>query len=119
MTIVRRINAREEFDALKKLAAKDGHGVYRPTHVVCNASGEIVGYLSVTPLPVVAATWLDTKRVSALESIRVLDALRTAARMEGRAAMLFRCDESSPFFPQMARLGLRDLGATHLFEMPV
>ncbi len=113
-----RLRTREELAALTALAAADGHGVFRPTHLIRKdgAPGEVCGYVSVSAVPVVLGFWTHTKNVNALESSRVLRDLATSFRFQGHPSFVIRCDADSPFYPVAQRLGFSPLGATHLFE---
>ena len=115
---ITRLHSQADLATLRQLATSDGHGVFRPTHLFRDGpENEIVGYLSHSPLPFVAALWTHSQRVNALRSARALAQLAAVARFNGAPAQLMRCDATSPYFPEMTRLGFRALGPTHLFEL--
>ena len=55
---------------VRAAAAADGHGVIHPTHAVVRGD-EVVGYTSLGSVKLVFA-WLDTRKLSAPETLQVI-----------------------------------------------
>jgi len=103
---VRRIRE-DEHEKLSQLAAADNHIVLFPTHVVEKA-GEIVGYLSIGAIPTVNL-WMDSERVKASDSIAVLGQLDAIMDDSGIATYFMPCDEKSPYYRVMEKLGFEPI----------
>ena len=95
----------EDLEPLKRAAAEDDHAVVYPTHMI-ERDGEIVGYVSVCATPIVNV-WLDSKKVQALDSVRLLTRLEQRLEAEGLRQYIMPCAKDSPFFKRMVRLGFR------------
>jgi len=93
---------------LEAVAQADDHMVMYPTHTV-NDGSDMVGYLSVFSIPTVNV-WLHTKRVRALDSVRLLAQMNGALGMNGVREYIMPCLKTSPFYPNMERLGFRPIG---------
>jgi len=102
----------DELRDLLLAAASDNHVVIGASHVI-RKDGELVGYASIGSVPMVNV-WLDSKRVKALDSLRLLRAGEVLARDLGVRQYLMPCAHTSPFFPHMERLGFKRLGFTSL-----
>lgn len=98
----------DQLSALGAFANADNHCVLYPTHLVTDA-GSTIGYASVLATPIVNV-WLDSKRVSALVSARLLGMLDQALRFSGQRGYVMPCSKDSPFFPHMGRLGFSVMG---------
>lgn len=94
-------------------AAEDNHFVLYPSHAVVK-HGEIVGYGSICTIPT-AHIWLDTKKVTALDSIRLHRELDDLVRREGHGSLVTLCAESSPFYPHMRHFGYCKIAPMTLF----
>lgn len=103
---VRRIR-QDEVSELRRLAAQDDHEVLAPTHVVVK-NGCIVGYLSIGAIPTVNV-WMSTEHTEARDSIAVLGQLDAIVDHGGIPMYFMPCDEKSPFFKVMDKLGFRKL----------
>lgn len=97
---------------LLRAAATDDHVVIAPSHIARQA-GQIVGYASLGSIAVVNV-WLDSRRVTAFDSLRLLRASEEEARRLGLKQYLMPCAHTSPFYPHMERLGFKRLGFTSL-----
>lgn len=93
---------------LVSLAASDNHCVLYPTHVI-RKDGQVAGYVSVCATPIVNV-WLHTQKVEALDSVRLLGKLDDYMRMIGQDSYIMPCAKTSPFYPNMERLGFTVLG---------
>ena len=82
----------EDYDALTKAAAADGHPVYAPS-TVYEKDGEIVGYYSMS-VPLVM-TWQHTKKMGPLDSVKVLGHIEGSLR--AFPFVCLPCDPESPF----------------------
>lgn len=100
-------------DRLHAAAAADNHAVLNPTHVVLKGEA-IVGYGSLAGLPTLHL-WVDSKRVNAMESMRLLETTEVLLAEGGCRAVCVPCSEESPFYAHMERLGYTKLGRTVLF----
>lgn len=107
-----RVTSVAELEELKERAAEDQHRVVLATHLV-RKDGKIVGYGSIAPAPIVNV-WLDSKRVEAIESARLLRRLTDGLSFSGARHVLMPCADSSPFYPVMEKLGFERLGPTVL-----
>lgn len=94
--------------ALRAAARADEHALLFPTHVV-SKGGDLVGYASLDATPIVNV-WLDSKRVVALDSVRLLVAAEQRLHERGIRTYVMPCARTSPFFPHMGRLGFKLLG---------
>jgi hypothetical protein len=104
-----------KLDALRALAAEDGHMVINPTHVMVGPEGNIIGYLSLNGLPVVHA-WFDTKHKHVRDSLTMIEHGQTILRQQGVRGFAVACAAESPFTPHLPRLGFHQLGATVLWH---
>lgn len=93
---------------LNERAAADNHIVLYPTHMVLDGP-EIVGYGSVFATPIVGA-WMDSKKVNALGSMKMLGALESALRFNGLKEYIMPCSRQSPYFLHMERMGYSPIG---------
>lgn len=92
----------QDLPELHKNAAEDNHaGVYLPTHVSVK-DGRIVGYLSVGVVPMIL-TWQDTKRVTPLDSIRLLS--KVEGITDQYKHICFPCDPESPYNRLLPKAG--------------
>lgn len=105
---------KERMAELRAAALGDAHLVLFPTHAVMDA-GEMVGYASVCATPTVNV-WLHSKKVNALNSVKLLGHLEAALRMQGLREYIMPCSKESPFFPNMVRLGFVPLGENVSFH---
>jgi len=112
MIDLRAIRTADEFQRLKDAAAADNHRIVLATHLI-QKDGEIVGYGSVNGAPLVNV-WLDSRKVEALESVRLLRRLTDGLSFTGARNVLMPCGENSPFYPVMEKLGFERLGSTTL-----
>lgn len=102
-----------EVPALKEASEADSHGLFFQSHLL-RRKGEIVGSFSQS-VPV-HTVWLDSKKLSGLESFHAIQALDEYLIQTGNARSLSLCSVESPFFPFMARLGKREVFRGALFE---
>lgn len=99
-------------EALVVAAAKDDHGVLYPTHVILK-NNEIVGYFSLCITPLVNV-WFDSKKLNARDSLNAISVIENIARLSGFKELVVPCQEQSPFFKLMNKMGYTDLGPTHM-----
>lgn len=104
----------EDIPVLQAAAAADRHGVLYPSDGVWK-DGQLVGYASICTTPIVHV-WLDSRRVTAIDSVRLLAQLDARLRAQGMSSYLMPCAKTSPFSPCMRRLGFVRLGETVLFD---
>jgi hypothetical protein len=102
----------EQVKDLLLAAAADDHIVIAPSHVA-RLGDDLVGYASIGSIPVVNV-WLDSQRVKAIDSLRLLRAAEQASRDMGIRQWLMPCAHTSPFYPHMERLGFKRLGFASL-----
>lgn len=103
----------ERLQALVQAAAADHHQVVAPTHAVIKGE-TIVGYASMAGLPTMHV-WLDSTRVHAGESLRLLETALAVMADKGVRAVCVPCGTESPFAAHMERLGFTKLGPTVLY----
>lgn len=98
----------EQWDDLRQAAAADGHAALAPSHVVLDGK-RIVGCTSIGSISYMNV-WLDSRRVRALDSFRLLRVAEQEARALGMDKYLIGCTQESPFHPHMERMGFKRLG---------
>lgn len=96
-------------------AHADNHALLAPTHAVRNGEGKIIGYVSITALPVVHV-WMDSQAAGVRDSVAMLAQTEAILRDRSHGYYVMPCQESSPFFPLLAKAGFTDLGPCHLFH---
>ena len=111
-TVLEPLRDEAQFQALLQAAAADDHVVIAPSHVATQ-DGQVVGYASLGSIAVVNV-WLDSQRVKALDSLRLLKQAESVAKATGLRQYLMPCAHTSPFLPHMERLGFTKLGYTCL-----
>ncbi len=99
----------EDEPQLTANAAEDQHVAIAPTHVVEDDKGRIIGYASIGAVQYFGC-WLDSKRVNAMQSVQLLAQGEQIAREQGAQQVLMPCEQRSPFYPYMQRLGFQKLG---------
>ena len=109
---IRRIRP-EEVQPLIDEAAKDNHGVFRPTHVATK-NGEVVGYLSIGSVPLVY-TWMHTQKVTPRDSVNALVFVEDVLKHVGADCVCMPCWENSPYYPYMEEFGYLKLITTTMF----
>lgn len=118
MFSVRPITAQEQIVALNEEAAKDNHAVLFPSHVIQNAENKVVGYFSLARMPTVNV-WTSTKETTAKESLHLLSCLDSlmADMLKTNPAPIYAmpCQEDSPYFELMEKMGFQKLGGTVMF----
>ena len=105
---------KEDVAPLMAAAKDDNHSVLFPTHVI-KSGGDIVGYISICNTPIVNV-WVDSKKVGAMDTMRMLDVIDGSLRMRGTPEYIMPCAKSSPFFPNMERLGFSPIGENVWFH---
>jgi len=99
----------EDFNPLVEAAKKDNHMVLYPSHILKNNDNDIIGYASVCSAPVVMV-WSDSKKMTALQSVRVLHEVEDKLKLMGIKQYLMPCAKISPYFKYMPKLGFSELG---------
>jgi hypothetical protein len=107
---------KEEFDILRELAREDNHAVFYPTEVIWKG-GQRVGWFSVGAMPTVWA-WMSTRRMKIRDSLQAINTVEAVCRRTGSPGVFLPCDEKSPFFPYLEKIGYVDLGKFHFFFKP-
>lgn len=110
---IRILRSAEEQQRLEKEADADGHIIVAPTHLV-EKEGEIVGSISMGVVPMVL-TWLSSTKVTARDSLAVLNVIENLATAQGQRALCIPCWEQSPFYPFMQKFGYNKLFTTDIF----
>lgn len=96
-------------------AQADDHAVLAPTHAVIGAEGRVVGYASILSLPMVHV-WVDRQAGTARDSLELGAQIDAVVSDRGGAEYLIPCEETSPYFPAMERLGFERVGPVVLFR---
>lgn len=117
MIKMRPLSSNEELKALIELAKKDDHVVLGATHILTK-NDEIVGYMSIGGITHVH-NWFDTENVTASDSIIAISQAEAIMASQGVKNYIVACDEQSPFFSKMDRLGFKALFNTNLFTKEV
>lgn len=104
-----------EFEQLAKLAVKDKHGVYVPTHTI-KRDDQLIGYFSIgSPgVPIVLA-WLDTENVRPRESFMLINSVENHVSLNGARSVAFPVPKDSPFHPLMPSMGYNNCGNYDFF----
>jgi hypothetical protein len=110
-----RLRTPEQHAAVAAAARADNHALLAPTHAVKNDAGEVIGYVSICALPVVHV-WMDTQRAGVRDSAAMLTQTEAILRDRSHGSYEMPCQESSPFYPYLAKAGFTDLGPCHLFH---
>ena len=98
----------QQWQELQRVAQEDGHAALAPSHIAVHGD-RIVGCASIGSITYMNV-WLDSKRVRALDSARLMRAAEVEARRQGLRNYLIGCTQDSPFYPHMERMGFRRLG---------
>lgn len=106
------LKSETELRALIELASGDHHMIFAPTHLIRRGE-ELLGYVSLGGATVLNA-WVDSRRVSARESLFALNVVENLAAASGVKRLLLPVAENSPFFPLVGRLGYAALGKATL-----
>lgn len=106
---------RDDIEPLRIAAKEDNHVVLWPTHVA-RRGGELVGYFGINSMPQVHV-WMNSKSVSAMESVRCLDALQNVLRCQNWGELVLPCNTDSPYHPFMRKLGFAPINEkAHMFH---
>src|SRR3990167_4581034 len=95
------ITTQEQIDRLVIAAAKDGHKVSYPTHIVMKHE-EIVGYFSICKIPVIGL-WLHTQEIRPIDSVILLNTAENFARAAGHKHIFVPVSPDSPYVSVLER----------------
>lgn len=90
-----------DMEALKAVAAQDGHVVVAPTYVV-EKGDQMIGYIGVVPSVLI---WLDQDRSSIRDSIQVMNFYENILLAQGVHIIGVPCSDKSPLKPFLPRVG--------------
>lgn len=114
---LRQIKGQAMLDELAMNAAADDHKLFWPTMAI-EKGGELVGYVSVPFTPTIYL-WADSKRMTALDSVRALKEVEQIMQQHGWSEIMVPCAKDSPFFSKMQRLGFEEVGEATFFKKPI
>lgn len=101
--------------AVEQAAAADSHTLLSPTHAV-KKDGKIIGYVSILAMPIVHA-WMDRESATVRDTLATQAQIEAIVRDRGVNQYYMPCQENSPYFPVLRKLGMTDLGGSaHLFH---
>lgn len=103
----------EQYLELCAKANEDKHPVVTPSHLV-TIGGEIVGYGSIANCPIFSV-WTHSKKVSAMDSVRLLHQAESIAKAMGHTQYIMPCSTTSPYFKHMKRFGFAPMGNFSLY----
>lgn len=107
-------NSQQEI-AVEQAAAADSHALLAPTHAV-KKDGKVIGYVSILAMPVVHV-WMDREAATVRDSLAMLAQTEAIVRDRGAHQYYMPCQENSPYFPLLEKVGMTDLGGSaHLFH---
>lgn len=109
---IRRILSPTEVQELCAAAKADDHLVVSPSHIL-RKNGEVCGYFS-AQVPAVHI-WASTKLMTAGDSMASIATMESLMDSAGHSSIIVPCNDQSPFFPLMERMGYTKLWPTVLF----
>jgi hypothetical protein len=110
--MVRPLRGQADWERLRDEAAKDGHEIFFPSHVI-EKHGEVAGYLGVCSMPMLRM-WLHTERMKARDSLLAMAVAENLMRANGVQAAGGLISRESNVFPHMAKMGWKGIGETVL-----
>ncbi len=105
---IRPLRTNDELNELIKLANADEHLVVDASHLV-QKDGQTIGYLSLGK-SVMVNVWMDTKKVTASDSLHILNSMEAMLADKGASHYLMPCTPTSPYAKVMDKLGFKSLG---------
>lgn len=102
-----------DLSRIEAAAKADRCGVLYPTHYI-EKNKEIVGYISLGVIPMVAA-WLDSKKVKARDSFHVGAFIDDAMSFRGVQTYSMPIHSDSPSIPYFSQVGCINAGQHTLF----
>jgi hypothetical protein len=117
MIKVRPIRSNDELKQLIEIAAADNHVVIGPTHLLIKGD-EIVGYMSLGGITHVH-NWFHSEKGNAKDSLLAISQGEAILAQQGITNYIVACDEESPFFGKMEKIGFTPLFNTNLYSKEV
>lgn len=114
MIKVKPIRDHEQLDAVYQAAKANQEGIIDPTHYV-EKDGEIVGAISVAVA--CSSWWMHTEKTGPRDSLATFQVLEALMEDRGIKSYLMPCEERSPFYKIMERVGFKKLlGSWSIFK---
>lgn len=112
--ILKPLRTAEQFDTVKIAAHNDNHLVLCPTHGLIK-DDKVVGYTSIMGLPLVHI-WVDTNNGTVRDSLSALHQIEAVLRDRGITAYCVPCEETSPFYPLLPKVGFEPISKMMIFQ---
>lgn len=94
----------------------DGHNCYRPSHILRDDTGEIVGAFSTHSAPILYF-WMDSRKRNPLAASRGYKLAEAAMAQLGHEHIVLPIQTTSLFYTHVAQMGFQHLmGSVELFE---
>lgn len=110
---IRPIADQATLELAQRLAQADGHFLLNPSHVV-QRNGEIIGAFSVARAPMLGV-WMHSSKVGPRDSVHLLASIEDLMANAGAGLYVMPCEERSPYYEKMEKLGFVRMGACVLF----
>jgi len=107
----------QQYHAAVEAARADGHRLITPSHLVLQ-NNEIIGAGSLGNAPVLSV-WTHTKKVSALQSMKLWRNAKLTLAQAGHKQCIMPCSKNSPYYPHMNKFGFSPIGDFTLFWAPL
>lgn len=106
----------DQLSAVTAVMAQDDHNCYRPSHILRDDTGQIVGAFSTHSAPVLYF-WMDSRRRSPVGAARAYKLAEEAMRLLGHEHIILPIQVTSPFYSHVADMGFEHvMGGVELFE---
>jgi hypothetical protein len=113
---IRRIQHRDQTEAVVKLAQAEKHLVLEPSHLL-QKHLEIVGYCSMGSIPLLHVFF--SQKCDARDSVKFIAEAETHMRALGQNHYFITCTDESPFAAVMPKLGFKPLFPTRLYSKEI
>ena len=111
------LKTNEELMELIELAQADNHTVVGATHLLIKHN-EIVGYMSIGGITHVH-NWFHSDKCTASDSMIAISQAEAVMANSGVLQYYVACEDTSPFFSKMEKLGFTPMFNTNLFKKEV
>lgn len=111
---LRPFKSKEEHEALIALADGENHLVIHPSQVIAK-DDKPIGYLSIFSAPIVLA-YFSEKECDPRSTVQAIEAAEAHMRALGHKHYFVLCDNYSPFFQVMEKLGFKQVFQTNFME---
>lgn len=106
----------DQLSAVTAAMAADTHNCYRPSHILRDDTGEIVGAFSTHSAPILYF-WMDSRKRNPLAAARGYKLAEAAIIQLGHEHIVLPIQITSPFYSHVAEMGFQHLmRGVELFE---